>query len=150
CIEPLLRRSPRGALPSNPRASASPPKAVLLDQRRIAGVGNIYANEALFRAGIHPLREAGRLTRRQVSTLRDTVVAALRAGIDAGGATIDDFRHPDGVKGAFQNEFLVHSRAGEPCRSCGREIVKFVAAGRGTYACERCQARPRRRRSGGE
>ncbi|MGI8731275.1 MAG: bifunctional DNA-formamidopyrimidine glycosylase/DNA-(apurinic or apyrimidinic site) lyase [Solirubrobacteraceae bacterium] len=147
-VEPLGPQFTAEHLYLQTRDRRAPIKAVLLDQRRIAGVGNIYANEALFRAGIHPLREAGRLTRRQVSTLRDTVVAALRAGIDAGGATIDDFRHPDGVKGAFQNEFLVHSRAGEPCRSCGREIVKFVAAGRGTYACERCQARPRRRRPG--
>lgn len=123
----------------------APIKAVLLDQRRVAGVGNIYANEALFRAGIHPLREARALTRRQVAALRDAVVASLRDGIDAGGATIDDFRHPDGVKGAFQNDFLVHSRAGEPCQVCGRAIARFVAAGRGTYACERCQPRPRPR-----
>jgi len=80
-----------------------------------------------------------------VAALRDAVVASLEAGIDAGGASIDDFRHPDGVKGAFQNEFLVHSRAGEPCHVCGGTVVKFVAAGRGTYACERCQKRPRRR-----
>jgi len=125
----------------------APIKAVLLDQRRIAGVGNIYANEALFRSRIHPLREARLLTRAQVAALRDAVVASLHAGLDAGGATIDDFRHPDGVKGAFQDEFLVHDRAGEPCFACGGEIVKFVAAGRGTYACETCQTRPRRRRS---
>lgn len=144
-VEPLSPEFTAGHLLAQTRGRRAPIKAVLLDQRRVAGIGNIYANEALFRAGIHPLREARLLTRRQVATLRDTVVASLRAGIDAGGATIDDFRHPDGVKGAFQNEFLVHSRAGEPCRVCGRAIVKFVAAGRGTYACERCQARPRRR-----
>jgi formamidopyrimidine-DNA glycosylase len=80
-----------------------------------------------------------------VAALRDAVVASLEAGVDAGGATIDDFRHPDGVSGAFQNEFLVHGRTGEPCEVCGSEIVKFVAAGRGTYACETCQKRPRRR-----
>jgi len=81
------------------------------------------------------------------SSDRTDAVRALRAGIDAGGASIDDFRHPDGVKGAFQHEFLVHDRAGEPCLVCGDPIVKFVAAGRGTYACERCQKRPRRRRA---
>ena len=128
------------------RQRRTPIKALLLDQRRIAGVGNIYANEALFRAGIHPLRASGALNRRQVAALRDAVVASLRAGIDAGGASIDDFRHPDGVKGAFQNEFLVHGRAGEACDVCGGLVVKFVAAGRGTYACEHCQKRPRRRR----
>jgi formamidopyrimidine-DNA glycosylase len=129
------------------RNRRAPIKAVLLDQRRVAGVGNIYANEALFRAGVHPLRQASLLTRAEVSALRDAVVASLQAGIDAGGASIDDFRHPDGVKGAFQNEFLVHSRAGEPCWACGRPVVRFVAAGRGTYACEHCQKRPRRRRA---
>ncbi len=128
------------------RTRRAPIKAVLLDQRRVAGVGNIYANEALFRARVHPLRPARLLKRAQVAALRDAVVASLEAGIDAGGASIDDFRDPDGVKGAFQHEFLVHSRAGEPCAVCGGEIVKFVAAGRGTYACERCQPRPRRRR----
>jgi formamidopyrimidine-DNA glycosylase len=128
------------------RNRRAPIKALLLDQRRVAGVGNIYANEALFRAGIHPLRTAGTLNRRQVAALRDAVVASLHAGIDAGGASIDDFRHPDGVQGAFQNEFLVHGRAGEACEVCGGLVVKFVAAGRGTYACEHCQKRPRRRR----
>ena len=67
----------------------------------------------------------------------------VAAGLGAGGATIDDFRHADGVRGRFQDEFLVHRRRGEPCKTCGREIVKFVAAGRGTYVCEGCQKRPR-------
>jgi len=88
-------------------------KAFLLDQRRLAGVGNIYADEALFRAGVHPLRPAGRLSPAQWSALRDGVIAALRAGIDARGATIDDFRDIDGVSGSFQDQFLVHRRAGE-------------------------------------
>ncbi|MDX6691544.1 MAG: formamidopyrimidine-DNA glycosylase [Solirubrobacteraceae bacterium] len=128
------------------RGRRAPIKAFLLDQRRIAGVGNIYANEALFRARIHPLREAGRLKRAQVAALHDAVVGALTSGLDAGGASIDDFRHPDGVRGAFQNEFLVHGREGEPCLVCGGPVRKFVAAGRGTYACETCQIKPRRRR----
>jgi formamidopyrimidine-DNA glycosylase len=128
------------------RKRRTPIKALLLDQRRVAGVGNIYANEALFRARIHPLRSAGMLKRTQVAALRDAVVASLEAGLGAGGATIDDFRHPDGVRGAFQNEFLVHSREGEPCTICGTPVRKFVAAGRGTYACESCQTRPRPRR----
>jgi formamidopyrimidine-DNA glycosylase len=127
------------------RKRRTPIKALLLDQRRVAGVGNIYANEALFRARIHPLRAAGALRRPQVAALRDAVVASLEAGLGAGGASIDDFRHPDGVMGAFQNEFLVHSREGKPCTVCGTPVRKFVAAGRGTYACERCQARPRTR-----
>ena len=128
------------------RGRRAPIKAVLLDQRTIAGVGNIYADEALFRAGIHPLREAGTLTRTQVERLRDGIVAALQAGIDARGASIDDFRDIDGVKGSFQDRFLVHRRAGEPCPVCGGTIKKIVVAGRGTYVCERCQPRPRPRR----
>jgi len=129
------------------RSSRAPIKAFLLDQRRIAGVGNIYADEALFRARIHPLRPAGSLKRAQYDALAASVRDTLVAGLAAGGATIDDFRHADGVSGAFQNEFLVHRRRGEGCPNCGGEIVKFVAAGRGTYACEHCQPRPRVRRS---
>jgi formamidopyrimidine-DNA glycosylase len=120
-----------------------PIKALLLDQRKIAGVGNIYADEALFRAGIHPLRAAGTLTLAQWERLRETTIEALSAGIDARGATIDDFRHVDGVRGSFQHQFLVHLREGEPCGVCGTTIVKMVAAGRGTYVCESCQKRPR-------
>jgi formamidopyrimidine-DNA glycosylase len=130
------------------RGRRAPVKAFLLDQTKVAGVGNIYADEALFRARIHPLRPVGTLTRAQLAALRDAVVGALEAGLAAGGATIDDFRHADGVAGGFQDEFLVHLRAGEPCPACGGEVVKFVAAGRGTYACERCQRPPRRRTAG--
>ncbi len=127
------------------RASRAPIKAFLLDQRKVAGVGNIYADEALFRAGIHPLRPARRLTRGQVAGLRDAVVASLEEGLAAKGASIDDFRDPDGVKGSFQDRFLIHLREGEPCVVCGRAVRKLRAAGRGTYVCERCQPRPRRR-----
>ncbi len=142
-IEPLAPEFTTEHLYLQTRKRRAPIKALLLDQRRVAGVGNIYANEALFRARIHPLRSAGLLKRTQVAALRDAIVASLEAGLGAGGATIDDFRHPDGVKGAFQNEFLVHSREGEPCTVCGTPVRKFVAAGRGTYACESCQTRPR-------
>jgi len=130
-------------------ASRAPVKAFLLDQRKVAGVGNIYADEALFRARIHPLRPANRLTRAQCHALRDAVVASLAAGVAAKGATIDDFRDPDGARGAFQDEFLVHLREGESCPTCGRPIRKLRAAGRGTYVCESCQPVPRRRRTSG-
>jgi formamidopyrimidine-DNA glycosylase len=144
-VEPLGPQFTTEHLYLQTRKRRTPIKALLLDQRRVAGVGNIYANEALFRARIHPLRSAGMLKRAQVAALRDAIVASLQAGLGAGGATIDDFRHPDGVKGAFQDEFLVHSREGEPCTVCGTPVRKFVAAGRGTYACESCQTRPRAR-----
>jgi formamidopyrimidine-DNA glycosylase len=126
----------------------APVKAFVLDQRRIAGVGNIYADEALFRARIHPLRAAGALTRAQLDRLREAIEEALAAGIEAKGASIDDFRHIDGARGSFQDRFLVHLRAGQPCPRCGHQIRKIVVGGRGTYVCERCQARPRARRAG--
>jgi formamidopyrimidine-DNA glycosylase len=146
-LEPLEESFTAEHLQRLARGRRAPVKAFLLDQRRIAGVGNIYADEALFRAGVHPLRPAGRLSRSQLVALREGVIEALRAGIDARGATIDDYRDVDGVSGSFQNEFLVHRRAGEPCPRCGREIVKLVVGGRGTYVCESCQPRPRRRRA---
>jgi formamidopyrimidine-DNA glycosylase len=130
------------------RGRMGPIKAFLLDQHQIAGVGNIYADEALFRARIHPRRPAGRLSREQYAMLRGGMIDALRAGIDARGASIDDFRHVDGVQGAFQDQFLVHLREGEPCVRCGTTIVKMVVAGRGTYVCEHCQPRPRLRKLG--
>ena len=127
------------------RARTAPVKALLLDQRRIAGVGNIYADEALHRAEVHPRTPAGRLTLAQWERVRESIVAALSAGIDARGASIDDFRHVDGVRGSFQHQFLVHLRAGQPCTRCGGAIVKLLVAGRGTYVCETCQPRPRAR-----
>ena len=127
------------------RGRRAPIKAFLLDQRRIAGVGNIYADEALFRAAIHPLRAAGTLTPAQWERLHAAVEEVLTAGIDARGATIDDFRHVDGARGSFQDRFLVHRREGQPCPVCGTPVRKIVAAGRGTYVCERCQKRPRDR-----
>jgi formamidopyrimidine-DNA glycosylase len=131
------------------RGRTTPIKALLLDQRRLAGVGNIYADEALFAAQIHPARAAGTLTKAQAAALRDGVIDALRAGIDAKGASIDDFRHIDGVSGSFQDRFMVHLRAGEPCPRCGTPIVKLVVAGRGTYVCEHCQRPPRGAKVGG-
>jgi formamidopyrimidine-DNA glycosylase len=145
-LEPLDERFTAGELKRLARGRRTPIKAFLLDQRRIAGVGNIYADEALFRAGVHPLRPAGRLSRAQYAALREGLIEALQAGIDARGATIDDFRDVDGVSGSFQDQFLVHRRAGEPCPRCGGEIVKMVVGGRGTYVCETCQPRPRARR----
>ena len=147
-IEPLDPAFTAEALRELARDRRTPVKAFLLAQERIAGVGNIYADEALFRAGIHPLREAGSLRRAQLAALRDAVVESLEAGIDARGATIDDFRQPDGARGSFQDRFLVHRRAGDPCGRCGREIVKLRVAQRGTYVCEGCQPRPRARRRG--
>ena len=142
-VEPLSADFTTDHLRELARGRRAPVKAFLLTQERIAGVGNIYADEALFRARIHPLRPVGALRRPQLEALRQAVVESLEAGIDARGATIDDFRHTDGASGAFQDRFLVHLRAGEPCVRCGTTIVKIRAAGRGTYVCRRCQRPPR-------
>ncbi|MGA2320051.1 MAG: bifunctional DNA-formamidopyrimidine glycosylase/DNA-(apurinic or apyrimidinic site) lyase [Solirubrobacteraceae bacterium] len=146
-LEPFEEGFTSGHLRALARGRRAPIKALLLDQRMIAGIGNIYADEALFRARVHPLRPAGGLSAKQYSSLRESVIDALRAGIQARGATIDDFRHVDGLRGSFQDQFLVHRRAGEPCPCCGTSIVKMLVAGRGTYVCESCQPRPRRRRA---
>jgi formamidopyrimidine-DNA glycosylase len=121
------------------RKRKAPIKGVLLDQKVVAGVGNIYADEALFRAGIAPQKRAGRLTRAQSALLADTVRDALNAGIDAKGASIDDFRDAYGVKGSFQDQFLVHRREGLECPQCGAPVIKTRVAGRGTYYCRNCQ-----------
>jgi formamidopyrimidine-DNA glycosylase len=145
-LEPLDELFSATYLRAQARGRTASIKAFLLDQRRVAGVGNIYADEALFRAGIHPSRPAGGLSADQYARLCEAVIAALKDGIEAKGATIDDFRHVDGVRGSFQNQFLVHRREGQPCGTCGATIVKMVIAGRGTYVCETCQLRPRRKR----
>jgi formamidopyrimidine-DNA glycosylase len=146
-VEPLSPDFTAEALRALARGRRAPVKAFLLTQERIAGVGNIYADEALWRARIHPLRPVGSLKRAQIEALREGVVEALAEGIDAKGASIDDFRHADGARGSFQDRFLVHMREGEPCTRCGTTITKLRAAGRGTYICPNCQRRPRLRRS---
>jgi formamidopyrimidine-DNA glycosylase len=142
-IEPLTPAFTAEHLRAMARGRTAPVKSFILDQRRIAGVGNIYADEALFRARIHPLRAAGSLKRPQFEALREAIDHALAAGIDAKGATIDDFRHVDGAQGSFQDLFQVHQREGLPCPVCGTAIRKLVVGGRGTYVCEHCQPRPR-------
>lgn len=117
----------------------APIKAVLLDQKAIAGVGNIYADEALWRARIHPLEPAAELEPEQVRALHRAVRSALRAGIARQGATLRDYRAPDGSQGGMQDEFKVYGRDGEPCPRCGGAIAKTRVAGRGTHYCPRCQ-----------
>jgi formamidopyrimidine-DNA glycosylase len=143
-VEPLSPDFTAEALRDQARGRRQPVKAFLLNQERVAGVGNIYADEALFRARIHPLRPVGTLRKPQIEALREAVVESLEAGIDAKGASIDDYRHVDGARGTFQDRFLVHLRKGKPCVRCGATIEKMRAAGRGTYICPRCQRRPRR------
>jgi formamidopyrimidine-DNA glycosylase len=117
----------------------APIKAALLDQRRLAGVGNIYADEALWRARIHPLRTAGELSDDEVRALHRGIRSALKAGIARQGATLNTYRTPDGGRGRMQHEFKVYGRLDEPCERCGTPIEKIRAAGRGTWLCPECQ-----------
>jgi formamidopyrimidine-DNA glycosylase len=146
-VEPLSPDFTTEYLREVARKRKQPVKAFLLNQERIAGVGNIYADEALFKSRIHPERPVGTLKRDQLEALREAVIESLEAGIDSRGASIDDYRQPDGAQGMFQTKFQVHLREGEPCIRCGTTIKKMRAAGRGTYVCETCQPKPRRRRT---
>jgi formamidopyrimidine-DNA glycosylase len=145
-VEPLGADFTGEALRAMAKGRKQPVKAFLLNQERIAGVGNIYADEALWRAQIHPLKPVGTLKRDQLEALRAAVVESLQLGIDSKGASIDDYRHVDGARGTFQERFVAYSREGEPCLRCGTPIEKLRAAGRGTYVCPTCQRRPRVRR----
>jgi formamidopyrimidine-DNA glycosylase len=120
----------------------APVKAAILDQRTLAGVGNIYADEALWRARIHPLREARSLGEHEVRALHAGIRAALERGIARQGSTLRDYSLPDGGAGEMQNEFKVYGRAGEPCTRCGTPIERIRVAGRGTWYCPSCQLSP--------
>jgi len=114
-------------------------KAALLNQGLLSGVGNIYADESLFRAGIRPRRRAGRLTRQELEKLRSALKDVLEHAIRLGGSSVSDYVDADGAKGFFQLEHYVYQRTGEACRSCGSEIKRIVVAGRSTHYCPRCQ-----------
>lgn len=118
----------------------APVKAAILDQRTVAGVGNIYADEALWRARIHPLKLANDLDAKEVQALHRAIRRALEAGIARQGSTLRDYRLPDGGSGSMQHEFKVYGRGGEPCDRCGTPIDKIRVAGRGTWYCPACQS----------
>ena len=117
----------------------APLKAVVLDQRVFAGVGNIYADEALWWARLHPLRPANTLTPEELKALVRSIRRALRLGIARQGATLRDYRNANGEAGGMQSEFRVYGRDGEPCTRCGHPIEKTRAGGRGTWFCPNCQ-----------
>jgi len=114
-------------------------KALLLDQSVVAGVGNIYADEALFHAGVRPGRRAARVTRRECDAVADAVVRVLERSIETGGSSISDYVAPDGSDGGFQDERRVYSRTGEPCYHCTAPIRHKVVAQRSTHYCPNCQ-----------
>ncbi len=139
--EPLERAFTTARLARALEGRRAPIKAALLDQRAAPGVGNIYADEALWWARVHPLRPAGELTREEVAAVRKGVRRALERGIARQGATLRDYRGADGRRGRMQLEFRVYGRAGEPCARCGTPIEKIRAGGRGTWYCPACQPR---------
>jgi formamidopyrimidine-DNA glycosylase len=115
-------------------------KSALLDQALIAGVGNIYADEALFLAGVRPARRAGRVSRRECDAIAQALQRVLRRSIETGGSSISDYVAPDGSDGAYQSERRVYARGGEPCGACGAAIRRSVIGQRGTHYCPRCQS----------
>ncbi len=114
-------------------------KSFLMDQRRIVGVGNIYASEALFCAKIKPTRQAGKITRDEAGLLAGCVREILLRAIKAGGSTIRDYRNSNGDEGSFQTQFMVYDRAGEPCVRCGTKLKSKTIVGRNTFWCPQCQ-----------
>ena len=123
------------------KGRATPIKSALLDQRIVAGLGNIYVCEALWRSGISPLRQARDITARQIATLTRCIRDVLNDAIDAGGSSLRDYRQADGELGYFQHSFAVYGREGEPCRtpSCTAAIERVVQAGRSSFHCPVCQ-----------
>ena len=118
-------------------------KPLLLDQRGIAGIGNIYASEALWRARIHPVRAAGSVRTEEVARLHEAIRWVLRKAIRLHGSTLRTYRDSSGRQGTMQREFAVYDRAGEPCPRCGGAIRRAVIGGRSTFHCPRCQRAPR-------
>ena len=137
--EPLSPRFTVARLSKQLAGRRASVKAVLLDQRAVAGIGNIYADEALWYAQVDPVRPAGELADAEVAAVRRGVRRALRVGILRQGATLSDYRMPNGGRGSMQDEFKVYGREGEPCLRCGAPIAKTRVAGRGTSFCPSCQ-----------
>lgn len=121
------------------RNRKTPIKAALLNQSLLHGVGNIYADEALFHAGIRPRRQAGRLTRDELMRLRGALVKVLKHAIKLGGSSVSDYVDAEGVAGFFQLHHRVYSRTGQPCRTCTTPIERIVVGGRSTHFCPTCQ-----------
>lgn len=144
--EPLEGAFTPEALHATLRASRAPVRSWLLDQRKVAGVGNIYASEALHLAGIHPERQARTVDEREAAALHQGIRTVLQAAIDAGGTTIRDYRTADGDPGRYARRLLAYGRAGEPCTRCGTPIRRIVFGGRSAFYCPSCQPRRRARR----
>ncbi len=119
-------------------------KSLLLDQHFLAGLGNIYADEALYAARLHPLKNPQKLTLQEIVTLHRSIQKILQRALAAGGSSIDDYRHPDGSQGWFQRVLKAYGRTGKPCPRCGAAIQRIVLGQRGSWFCPCCQVAPRR------
>ncbi len=137
--EPLSDEFDAAHLAAALRGKKTPIKSALLDQRVIAGIGNIYACEALYHARISPKRLAGSISRERVRALAQAIKKVLNDAIKAGGSSLRDYAHTDGELGEFQHHFAVYDREGEPCPRCGGKIRRIVQAGRSTFYCPKCQ-----------
>ena len=138
-IEPLSQGFTWEAFASMLDGRRTPIKTFLLDQTRIAGVGNIYACEALWEAGIRPSRPSSTISRPRRRRLRDALVNVLNRSVEARGTSVDDYVDAEGLKGGFQNQLAVYGRLGKPCPRCGKPIVRTVIGQRGTWWCRTCQ-----------
>ena len=138
-IEPLSDAFTGEWLHGATRGRATAIKLFLMDSHAIVGVGNIYASESLFRAGVAPRTPAGRLSRRRCERITEAVKATLEAALAAGGSTLRDFIHSDGGSGWFQQQHFVYGRGGEPCRVCGAKVRALRLGQRSTFHCPRCQ-----------
>lgn len=139
--EPLEDGFSAATLARGFRGRSAPVKAALLDQGLVAGLGNIYVSEALFRAGIHPARASGRIGAGRIGALVPAIRSVLEEAIEAGGSTLRDHRRTDGELGYFQHSFRVYDRAGGACvtEGCGGVVRRIVQSGRSSYYCPRCQ-----------
>lgn len=138
--EPLEELFTESLLFTSTRARTAPIKAFLLDQRRVAGIGNIYADEALYRACIHPARPAGTLTESEIARLHEAIRMVLSEGIERRGTTLSDYRDANGESGKNAENLRVYGRGGKAfCEQCGTPLQRVVIAGRGTNLCPECQ-----------
>lgn len=140
-IEPLEPSFTKERLAQALRNRRSFIKPVLLNQHILVGLGNIYVDEALFTAGIHPMTPADQLTQEQLDKLHQAIVSTLTAAVEAGGSSIKSYVNGQGEMGMFQQQLQVYGRQGEPCVNCGSAIEKTVVGGRGTHTCPICQPR---------
>lgn len=138
-VEPLNEEFTAAWLKTSLTGLTAAIKPTLMNSHRVVGIGNIYASESLFRAGIDPRRAAGRISFKRLERLVDAIKETLSAAIDAGGSSLRDFIHSDGSSGYFQQQHFVYGRSGESCRVCGSPIRELRQGQRATFFCVRCQ-----------